>query len=77
MRYSKIPMLNSGFRREVDEKPALLGYYSQSSANFSPTFRVILLVIFSKLKKTHRFPFEDGADRLSRNVDKELALLAE
>jgi len=29
----------SGFRRKVDEDCALLGYYSASGANFSPTFR--------------------------------------
>jgi len=29
----------SGFRREVDEKYALLGYYAASSGNFLPTFR--------------------------------------
>jgi len=29
----------SGFRREVDENCALLGYYAARSGNFSPTFR--------------------------------------
>jgi len=29
----------SGFRREVDENCALLGYYAASSGNFLPTFR--------------------------------------
>jgi len=29
----------AGFRREVDEKHALLGYYAASSGNFLPTFR--------------------------------------
>ena len=29
----------SGFRREVDENCALLGYYAASSSNSLPTFR--------------------------------------
>jgi len=29
----------SGFRREVDENCALLGYYAANSGNFSPTLR--------------------------------------
>jgi hypothetical protein len=29
----------SGFRREVDDNCALLGYYAASSGNFLPTFR--------------------------------------
>ena len=33
-----------GFRREVDENWALLGYYAASSGNFLPTFRDILWV---------------------------------
>ena len=31
----------SGFRREVDENCADLGYYAASSGNFLPTFRDI------------------------------------
>ena len=34
----------SGFRREVDENCALLGYYAARSVNFSPTFRDTLSV---------------------------------
>ena len=29
----------SGFRHEVDENCAILGYYEVSSGNFVPTFR--------------------------------------
>ena len=29
----------SGFRREVDENSALLGYYTASGGNFLPTIR--------------------------------------
>jgi len=31
--------VNSGFRREVTEKPTTLGHYAASSANCLPTFR--------------------------------------
>jgi len=40
----------SGFRREVAENCALLGYYSASSGNFSPTFRDNLSVPSSVFK---------------------------
>ena len=46
----------SGFRRDLDENCALLGYYTVSNSNFLPTFR----------EKTS----EDVTDRLSRNVGK-------
>jgi hypothetical protein len=36
--------LISGFRREVDEKCALLGYYAASGGNSLPTFRDSLSV---------------------------------
>jgi len=43
----------SGFRHEVDENCALLGYYAASSSNFVPTFRdnllVMLLEIFNEV----------------------------
>jgi len=54
----------SGFRRQVDEDCALLGYYAASSGNFLPTFRDNLSV--SSLRVNN-----DG-----RNVGKKLALLA-
>jgi hypothetical protein len=40
----------SGFRREVDENRALLGYYAASSGNSVPTFRYNLSVPFSSVK---------------------------
>jgi len=43
----------SGFRHEVDENCALLGYYAASSGNFVPTFRdnllVVLLEVFNEV----------------------------
>jgi hypothetical protein len=58
----------SGFRREVrvDENCALLGYCTAITGNFLPTFRDNL---------SGPTP-EDGTDMLSRNVGKELLLLA-
>jgi hypothetical protein len=46
----QIPRLNSGFRHEVDENCALLGYYAASSDNCLPTFRDNLSVPSSKVK---------------------------
>jgi hypothetical protein len=66
---TKIWSVISRFCREV-ENYALLGYYAASSGNSSPTFRDYLSVPFWRVK------VEDGADRLSRNVGKELPLLA-
>jgi len=40
----------SGFRREVAENGALLGYYAASSGNFLPTFRDNLPVPSSGLE---------------------------
>jgi len=42
----------SGFRRELDENCALLGYHAASSGNFLPTFRDNLSIPFSRVKKT-------------------------
>jgi hypothetical protein len=58
----------SGFRREVDEICALLGYYTVHSVNFLPTFRDNLSVPSSQV--------QDGTDRLSRKVGKELTVFA-
>jgi len=56
-----------GFRREIAENCAILGYYAASSGNFLRTFR----------DKNFRFlTLEHGPDRLSRSVGKELPLLA-
>jgi hypothetical protein len=57
-----------GFRLEVDENCALIGYYAASSGNLLPTFRDKLSVPSSAS--------EDGTERLSRNVGKKLSLLA-
>ena len=40
----------SGFRHEVAENCAILGYYTASSGNFLPTFWDILLVLSSGFK---------------------------
>jgi predicted GNAT family N-acyltransferase len=58
-----VPCVISDFRREVDENSSLLGYYAVSSGNSLLTFWGLLTL-------------EDGTDRLSRNVGKELPLLA-
>ena len=44
----------SGFRREVNENCALLGYYTASSASFLPTFRDIPSVPFSGTKNPNK-----------------------
>ena len=36
--YQVFPRVNSGFRHEVHENCAFLGYYAASSVNFLPTF---------------------------------------
>jgi len=52
--------------RNIDEFGALLGYYAAYSDNSSPNFRDNLSAPLMTL--------EDGTDRLSRNVGKELPL---
>jgi hypothetical protein len=42
-----------GFRRDVDEICALLGYYAASSGNPLPTFRENVSVPTSKVKKSN------------------------
>ena len=69
----------SGFGRKVDERCALLGYYSTSSCNPLRTFRDNISVPTSRVKKSIGLDFltlEDVTGRLSRNVDKELPLHA-
>jgi hypothetical protein len=63
----------SGFRREVDEN-CVLGY-AVGGGNSVPTIRDNQSVPFSGVKKQKKLALEDG-DRLSRNVGKELPLLA-
>jgi hypothetical protein len=61
----------SGFRREVDENSALLGYYGENSGNSLAMFRDNLSAPSSRIN--NRFlTLEDGTDRLSRNVANEL-----
>ena len=66
----------SGFRREVDEICALLGYYVECSGNFLPTFRDNLSFPSSTVKNSKRkafdsWPFKMGplgcAERSLRN----------
>jgi len=61
----------SGFRCEIAENCALLGYYIASSGNSLLTFWDNLSVASSGFK----IP-EDGIDRSSPNVAKKLPLLA-
>jgi hypothetical protein len=60
----------SGFRREVAENCALLGYDAAMNGNFIPTFRDNLSVPVGFLNP------EDGTDNSSRNVRYKLPLLA-
>jgi hypothetical protein len=66
----------SGFRRDVDEICALLGYYVQSSENLLPAFRDNVSVPSSTVKKSKKnfLILENGTDKLSRNVGKGLPL---
>ena len=60
--YIQLCML-SGFRHEVDEKCAPLGYCTMSTGNFLPS-------LFGFLTP------KDGTNRLSQNVGTKLPLLA-
>jgi hypothetical protein len=73
----------SGFRREVVDNWAILGYYVACSGNTLPTFRDSLLAPLSRVKNPRRennlvvsLTPEDIIDRLSRNVGKDLPLQA-
>jgi hypothetical protein len=66
--------MTSGFRRDVDEICALLGYYSAYSGNSVPTFRDNLSVPFSRVKESKAL--EDGTGTLTRNVGTELSRYA-
>ena len=72
----------SGYRREAAGNCAPLGYYAASGDSFLLTFRDILSVPSSNVKKSKEiicFGFfipKYGTDRLSRNVGNELPLLA-
>ena len=47
----------SGFRSDVDDMCALLGYYVELSGNPVTTFRENLLVPSSRVKKSKKKPF--------------------
>ena len=51
---SELPCLISGFRREVGEICALMGYYVACSGNSLPTFRDSLSVPSSRVHKTKK-----------------------
>jgi len=76
--------MTAGFRREVDEISALMGYYAEYSDYSLPTFRDSLSVPSSKDQEIQEgkkriqdyLTLEDGTDRLSRSVGKELPLHA-
>ena len=52
------PCVTSGFRRQVDEICALLGYYAAYSDNSLPTFRDNLSVPFSRVMNQERHEFK-------------------
>jgi hypothetical protein len=64
----------SGFRCELNEICAVLGFYAASNGNFVPTFQDNLSVSSSKAKQSKNtcFIFEDGTDRLSQKVGTKL-----
>jgi hypothetical protein len=49
-----VATLNLGFRRDVDEICALLGYYAASCSNCLPTFGDNVSVPFSRVKNPSR-----------------------
>jgi len=65
----------SGFHHEVDENCALLGYYAISSGNSLQTFGAIFRPQFQWSRIQER-RFQDGSNRLSWNVSKEVPLFA-
>jgi len=65
----------SGFHSEVDENFVRLNYYAASIENSLPTFRDNLSVPSSRVKNPF-LTLDDGIDTMSRNVSKELPLLA-
>ena len=58
----------TGFRRELNDNCGIVGYYAASGGNSLPKFRDNLSVPTSRVKY--------DTDMLSRNVGKELSLLA-
>jgi hypothetical protein len=73
----------AGFRRDVEDICALLGYHAASSGSSVPTFRDNISIPSSRAKKSKKKVFlrglldpYDGTDRLSRNVGTDLPLYA-
>jgi len=68
----------SGFSHEVDENCILLCYYAASGGNSLPMLQDSLSVPSSRVKNPKKkvLTLEDGIDRLTRNVRKELPLFA-
>ena len=73
----------SGFRRELDENGALLGYYTAGSDNVLPTFRDNLSVPSSKFKNPFDCPvtsvgnchYSPRNDTEERSSQRQLCLL--
>jgi hypothetical protein len=63
----------SGFRRDIEETCALLGYYAALNGKPLPTFRDNVWVPSSRVRKSKKkIALVDGTDTLSRNVGKGL-----
>jgi hypothetical protein len=60
----------SGFRRDVDDIWAILGYYVAPCGNCLPTFRDNLPALFSRVGPLST---DDGIDTLPRNGGKQLS----
>ena len=57
-------------------RTVLLGYYAVGGGNYVPTIQDNQSVPSAGVKKQKKNTLEDGNGRLSRNVGKELPLLA-
>jgi hypothetical protein len=69
----------SAFSHEIAKNCALQAYHAASIGNSLPTFRDNVSAPYSRVKKVvilEVLILEDGNDRLSRNVGKELPVLA-
>jgi len=67
---------DSNFRRVVDEKCALLGYYAPNSGKFLSTFRETQSrKVGTKLPLGFLIP-GDGNDRFYRNVGNKLSIIS-
>jgi hypothetical protein len=68
-----------GFSRDIDKICPIMGYYAASSGNSLPKFRNNVSVSPSMVKNFKKqdlefLAFEEGTDRLSRSVGRELPL---